>query len=236
MLACNHMLSLIVCIAKTHARTHTRTRCRAEMICRNKKQGCKLLKGASDQVRKVYKEHLVYGVMRVQIFTGNVGEKDTQEAEEYLLPAGARRGEHSVERRHRVGPACLASKKPDYGIKPTEFSWDAHTSKRTPTLDYCRMLAATCQKLCETALTFHSDLPIWSAEVENSRSDADQALVGGGGWGGVGWTWGYSAGVLVSEKNLRILATCCFGQRRGQREGPTLFFFFFCLIANNEGI
>lgn len=37
---------------------------------------------------------------------------------------------------------------------------------------------------------------------------------------------------MVSVKNLRILATCCFWKHRRQREGSTLLFPF----ANNEGI
>lgn len=57
----------------------------------------------------------------------------------------------------------------------------------TSTLDYCRMLACIYQSFCETALTFHNDLRIWSAEVVTSRSDA-------------GWKWGYSVGVGECEK------------------------------------
>lgn len=67
-------------------------------------------------------------------------------------------------------------------------------------------------------MTLESDLQRWRT--------AGATLVG---------RWGESGDIqqgLVSVKNLRILATCCFWQHHGQREGST----FFCLIGNNEGI
>lgn len=75
-------------------------------------------------------------------------------------------------------------------------------------------------KLCETVLTFHNDLPIWSAEVKNSRSEQrwSGAEVETGDFQQGSWAW----------KNLRILATCCFWQHRRQREGSTLFSLFDC--------
>lgn len=85
-------------------------------------------------------------------------------------------------------------------------------------------IIAGCWPVCIKALWNGADVSQWPSNLicrggkKNSRSDAGRTLEEGGG------DWGCSAGGGERE-NLRILATCCFWQHHGQREGSTLFFF-----------
>lgn len=92
----------------------------------------------------------------------------------------------------------------------------------TSTLDYCGHVGRYITKLCKTALTFHNDLRIWSAEVENSRSDAGRALGGNG-------IFSRGCEREKPEDPGYLLLLAAPWTKRGLNT-------FFSLIANNEGI
>lgn len=81
-------------------------------------------------------------------------------------------------------------------------------------------------KLCETVLTFHNDLPIWSAEVKNSRSERR--------WSGAEVETGdFQQGSVSVKKTWGSWLPAASGSTADKERAQH---FFPCLIANNEGI
>lgn len=185
-------------VQNTHKHTHSSRHRSASLPSRHykySKEGHSNLK--SDQVSKVYKEHLMYSLMC-----------------KYLQATWVK---------HRTrGHRNSASNRSLKMVLALELLQKTPLSSHLNDIYFGLLqdVGRYTSKLCETVLTFHNDLPIWSAEVKNSRSEQcwSGAEVETGDFQQGSWAW----------KNLRILATCCFWQHRRQREGSTLFSLFDC--------
>lgn len=137
-----------------------------------------------------------------------------EEATQKLLPTGAQRGKPSVENWHWVSPR----------VKPLLQKTEVICKL---TLKWHLLWIMQDDGRRVSKLTFHNDLRIWSAEVENSRSDAGQPLEGESGDGQQG-----SVSVKKPEDPGYLLLLAA----PRTKERTQHFFFYSCLIANNEGI
>lgn len=130
--------------------------------------------------------------------------KYTQEATEYLLSAEARWGEQSLENWHCVSPTVKLL------IQKTKLIWIQKLTLKWHLL----WIIAGCWPVYIKALWNSDDISQWPSSL----------ICRGGKQQERRWvkTGDIEQG-LAGVKNLRILATCCFWQHRGQREGSTLF-------------
>lgn len=179
---------------------------------------CKLFKGwkcrVSDQVRKVYKEHLANSVMCVFKYLQATWVKSTQEATEY----SAQWGEQSLDARHSVRPNAGRKKK----------TKKQHFLIYMPALQW-HLLIAGCLAVNQSfvkrrwhfTMTFKSDVQRWKT--------AGATLIGR-------WreTWEIQPGLGEREKPEDPGYLLLLAVRRTKGRAP--HFSFFCLIANNEGI
>lgn len=136
-------------VQNTHKHTHSSRHRSASLPSRHykySKEGHSNLK--SDQVSKVYKEHLMYSLMC-----------------KYLQATWVK---------HRTrGHRNSASNRSLKMVLALELLQKTPLSSHLNDIYFGLLqdVGRYTSKLCETVLTFHNDLPIWSAEVKNSRSE-----------------------------------------------------------------
>lgn len=190
-------------VQNTHKHTHSSRHRSASLPSRHykySKEGHSNLK--SDQVSKVYKEHLMYSLMC-----------------KYLQATWVK---------HRTrGHRNSASNRSLKMVLALELLQKTPLSSHLNDIYFGLLqdVGRYTSKLCETVLTFHNDLPIWSAEVKNSRSEQR--------WSGAEVETGDfqqgSVSVKKPEDPGYLLLLAAPQTKRAQH-------FFPCLIANNEGI
>lgn len=138
-------------VQNTHKHTHSSRHRSASLPSRHykySKEGHSNLK--SDQVSKVYKEHLMYSLMC-----------------KYLQATWVK---------HRTrGHRNSASNRSLKMVLALELLQKTPLSSHLNDIYFGLLqdVGRYTSKLCETVLTFHNDLPIWSAEVKNSRSEVE---------------------------------------------------------------
>lgn len=216
----SHALSpTAVCMTRTHTITHSFRHKSAWLPSRDDMQKwskenknwtvnyseAKSVEGAIKFAKYIRAPGVEYNVFK---YLQATWVKYTQEATEYLLSTETQWGEQSLENWHCVSP----------NVKPSKQKIKLILIHRLTLKWHLLWIIAGCWPAYIKAVTFHNDLRIWSAEVENSRSDAGQAL-----WG----EWGCSAGLGECEKPEDPGYLLLLAAPRTKR-GLNTFFLFDC--------